>query len=225
MKISKNVLLVFLLFVSFGYSQNKLIGKVVNSDNKPIANAKIYLDTVYSNVETDREGNFEIPLPEKGRIVNVYSHEYGLLSSKFNNESIMNFKFLDSKKSKEEQTKEGDKIAIGYSEADQKYQANTIQSLDVQNDKNTSIYRDIYDMIRGRLTGVTVTRENRIFIRGVSSIGNISEPLFVVDGLIVSSIDYISPNNVKSIGVLKGAEASIYGSQGSSGVIIIKTKR
>ena len=88
MKISKIVLLVFLLFVSFGYSQNKLIGKVVNSNNKPIANAKIYLDTVYSNVETDREGNFEIPLPEKGRIVNVYSHEYGLLSSKFNNESI-----------------------------------------------------------------------------------------------------------------------------------------
>jgi TonB-dependent SusC/RagA subfamily outer membrane receptor len=224
MKISKNVLLALLLFVSFSYSQNKLVGKVVNSENKPIANAKIYLDTIYSNVETDQEGNFEIPLPEKGRVINVYSHEYGLLSGNFNNESIMNFKFLDPKKSKKEQTKKGDKIAIGYSEADQKYQANTVQTLDVQNDKNTSIYRDIYDMIRGRLTGVSVSRDNKITIRGVSSVGNISEPLFVVDGLIVSSIDYISPNNVKSISVLKGAEASIYGSQGSSGVIIIKTK-
>ena len=224
MRISKNVLLALLLFVSFGYSQNKLVGKVVNSENKPIANAKIYSDTIYSNVETDEEGNFEIPLPEKGRVINVYSHEYGLLSGNFNNENIMNFKFLDPKKSKKEQTKKGDKIAIGYSEADQKYQANTVQSLDVQNDKNTSMYRDIFDMIRGRLTGVSVSRDNKITIRGVSSVGNISEPLFVVDGLIVSSIDYISPNNVKSISVLKGAEASIYGSQGSSGVIIIKTK-
>jgi TonB-dependent SusC/RagA subfamily outer membrane receptor len=79
-------------------------------------------------------------------------------------------------------------------------------------------------MIRGKLAGVYVSRDNKITIRGVSSIRNISDPLFVVDGSIVSNIDYISPNNVKSISVLKGAEASIYGSQGSSGVIIIKTK-
>jgi TonB-dependent SusC/RagA subfamily outer membrane receptor len=58
----------------------------------------------------------------------------------------------------------------------------------------------------------------------VSSIRNISDPLFVVDGVIVSSIDYISPNNVKSVSVLKDAAASIYGAQGSSGVIVIKTK-
>ena len=224
MKISKTFLLVVLLFVSFSYAQNKLIGKVVNSENKPIANAKIYVDTIYSNVETNRNGDFEILLPQKGSAINVYSHEYGLLSAKFNNESIMNFKFLDPEKSKEEQTKKEDKISIGYSEANQEYQVKTMRSLDVQNDKNTGIYRDIYDLIRGRLTGVSVSRDNKITIRGVSSIGNISEPLFVVDGLIVSSIDYISPNNVKSISVLKGAEASIYGSQGSSGVIIIKTK-
>jgi TonB-dependent SusC/RagA subfamily outer membrane receptor len=58
----------------------------------------------------------------------------------------------------------------------------------------------------------------------VSSINNISEPLFVVDGVIVSSIDYISPNNVKSVSVLKDAAASIYGAQGSNGVIVIKMK-
>ena len=51
-----------------------------------------------------------------------------------------------------------------------------------------------------------------------------SKPLFVVDGMIVSNIDYISPNNVKNISVLKGADASIYGSQASAGVIVIKTK-
>jgi TonB-dependent SusC/RagA subfamily outer membrane receptor len=74
------------------------------------------------------------------------------------------------------------------------------------------------------LAGVTVSRDNKISIRGVSSLRNIGDPLFVVDGIIVSSIDYIFPNNVKSVSVLKDAAASIYGAQGGNGVILIKTK-
>lgn len=224
MKFSKTLLLILLLFVGFGYAQNKLTGKVMNSNNKPVANAKIYLDSIYSNIETNRNGDFEVQLPEKVSVINVYSHEYGLLSSKYSKESIMNFMFLESEKAIKERTKKGDKISIGYSEVDKKYKVNNSEAISVSNDKNAIIYNTIYDMIRGRLSGVTVSRDNRITIRGVSSIRNISEPLFVVDGMIVSNIDYISPNNVKNISVLKGADASIYGSQASAGVIVIKTK-
>ncbi|MFV5699427.1 TonB-dependent receptor plug domain-containing protein [Flavobacterium sp. ZT3R17] len=224
MKISKTLLFILLLFVGFGYAQNKLTGKVMNSNNKPVANAKIYLDSIYSNVETNKNGDFEVQLPEKVSVINVYSHEYGLLSSKYSNESIMNFMFLESEKSIKERTKKGDKISIGYSEVDKKYKVNNSEGISLPNDKNAITYNTIYDMIRGRLSGVTVSRDNKITIRGVSSIRNISEPLFVVDGMIVSNIDYISPNNVKNISVLKGADASIYGSQASAGVIVIKTK-
>ena len=80
-------------------------------------------------------------------------------------------------------------------------------------------------MIRSRLSGVTVSKNNIIAIRGVNSINNISEPLFVVDGFIVSSIDYIAPMNVKSVSVLKDGAAAIYGSRASSGVILITTKQ
>ncbi|MFV8373986.1 TonB-dependent receptor plug domain-containing protein [Flavobacterium sp. LB1P62] len=224
MKLSKIVLFAFLLFVGFSYGQNILIGKVSNSKNKPVVNAKVFLDSIYTNVETNKNGDFEILLPEKVTMVHVYSDDYGLLSSKFNNENIMNFMFLDSDKSIKGQTKKGDKITIGYSEVDKKYKVNNSVAISIPTDKNAAVYNTIYDMIRGRLSGVTVSRDNRITIRGVSSIRNISEPLFVVDGMIVSSIDYISPNNVKNISVLKGAEASVYGSQASAGVILIKTK-
>ena len=47
------------------------------------------------------------------------------------------------------------------------------------------------------------------------------EPMFVVDGVPANSIDNIDPQNVKSVEVLKGSAASIYGSRGSSGVILI----
>ena len=63
-------------------------------------------------------------------------------------------------------------------------------------------------------------------LRGVSTILGRSTPLFIVDGVTVSSIDDINPNDVASIEVLKGASAgAMYGSKGSNGVIIIKTKR
>lgn len=224
MKISRLVLFLMIFFIGIGYSQNKLSGSVVNSKNKPVANAKIYLDSIYSNVETDRKGNFEVSFSQKVVTVNVYSNEYGLLSNKLNNEKVMNFMFLNSPLPSEERIQKGGVLKMVYSKQTNEYKINNTNSSSVETDKNSGVYNTIYDLIRGRLPGVSVSRDNKITIRGVSSLRNISDPLFVVDGVIVSSIDFISPNNVKKVSVLKGAEASIYGSQGSSGVILIKTK-
>jgi len=62
---------------------------------------------------------------------------------------------------------------------------------------------------------------NSIKIQGQSSFNSGTEPLFVVNGMTVESIDGISPAMVESISVLKGAATSIYGSRGTNGVIII----
>ena len=90
-------------------------------------------------------------------------------------------------------------------------------------DSKVPVYQDIYDMIRGRVPGVEVSGKS-IRIRGSNSLNVSTEPLFVLDGVIVSTIDQISPDNVKSIEVLKGPDATVYGTRGSNGVIIIKTK-
>lgn len=225
MKISKIILIVAFVVSCLGYSQNKLSGKVLNILNEPIANAKIYLDSTYVNVQTNKKGEFEVLISNIPVMINVYSDKYGLLSSKFNNENIMNFMFLDPQKSKKEQTNKGDKVMIGYSEVDKKYQVKNVENVNLEKDKNVIVFNTIYDLIRSRLSGVTVSKNNVIAIRGVNSINNISEPLFVVDGFIVSTIDYISPMNVKSVSVLKDGAAAIYGSRASSGVILITTKQ
>lgn len=222
MKVQNTILTICFLFVMFGYGQIKLTGKVVNFKNKPVENAKIFLDSIYSKVVTNKNGDFEILIPERVNTINIYSDKYGLLSSKFNNEDKMSFVFLEANNSKT--IKKGSNVSIAYSESNQKYEVINSKSINAANDINKGIYNTIYDMIRGRLAGVSVSRDNKITIQGVSSINFISEPLFVIDGVIVTSIDYVSPNNVKLIKVLKGAEASVYGSQGSSGVIEITTK-
>jgi TonB-dependent SusC/RagA subfamily outer membrane receptor len=84
-------------------------------------------------------------------------------------------------------------------------------------------HQNIYEMIRGEIPGVQVTGKS-IMIQGPSSINLSTEPLIVVDGVPTASIDDISPQMVKSIEVLKGAAASIYGSRGANGVILINMR-
>ncbi|WP_310595669.1 TonB-dependent receptor plug domain-containing protein [Flavobacterium sp.] len=196
----------FFLVFSFANAQTILSGKVLNYKKKPVTNASIYLDTIDSNVVTNKDGEFSLTVPEQVKIIKVHSKKYGWLSSTYNKETKMDFVYLETDKSKNEKG------------------ASNPQSLSLEKDKNTITYRTIYDMIRGKIAGVVVQPDNTIIIRGINSIKNNSEPLFIVDGSVVSSIDYIVPSEVKSITVLKDADASIYGSRGSSGVIVIKMK-
>ncbi|TRX39682.1 TonB-dependent receptor plug domain-containing protein [Flavobacterium restrictum] len=213
-----------LLVFSFGYAQTKLTGKVVTAGNEPVAKAKVYLDSTYTKVTTNKKGDFEIMVPDNVTVINIYSEKQGLLSGKYNKEAVMNFMFLETKDGVPAKNKNGE-VALRYSAEKKQYEVNTANKLSTNGDNNAVVYRDIYELLRGRLPGVSVSRDNKITIRGVSSIRNISEPLFVVDGMISSSIDYIVPANVKTVSVLKDGDASIYGSQASSGVILITTKK
>ncbi len=94
----------------------------------------------------------------------------------------------------------------------------------MEGNKDKSVtYLSIYDMIRNVVPGVTVAGTS-VILRGASSISLDTEALFVVNGTPVNSIDNIRPQEVKSIDVLKGPDASIYGSRGANGVILITLK-
>jgi TonB-dependent SusC/RagA subfamily outer membrane receptor len=96
-------------------------------------------------------------------------------------------------------------------------------SVDEKNMDNNS-YKDIYDMIRGKVPGVSVIGST-IKIRGIRSVNGSSDPMFIVDGAETFSINDISPSQVNSITVLKGTESAIYGSRGANGVIVITLKK
>ena len=114
-------------------------------------------------------------------------------------------------------------VDIGYGKAARGDLTSSVSSVPI--DENTShTYRDIYEMIQGKCSGVQVEGK-RVIIRGIGTIYAGTDPLFIVDGSAVSSIDWINPYDVKSIDVLKDAGAtSIYGSRGANGVIIINLK-
>jgi TonB-dependent SusC/RagA subfamily outer membrane receptor len=113
-------------------------------------------------------------------------------------------------------------VNIGYGSANKKNVGTSVNKIN-NSGAGSPMYSDIYQMIAGKVPGVEV-RGRTITIRGTTSIMLSSEPLYVVDNIIVSSIENISPIDVKSIEVLKGASAAIYGSRGSNGVLLITLK-
>lgn len=207
-----------------GFAQDFLTGTVTNSKKKPVSNALIYLDSINSGVTTDKKGFYKVEMPEAIETVNVYSYKYGLLSSEVNNDLVINFIYLNDKKNKKDNIRKGKNVAIAYSEDEKKFVARSVPELESDSEKEFATYRTIYDLLRGRVAGVRVSQTNQIQIRGVNSVVGSGDPLFVVDGNPVFSIDNIQPVDVADIKILKGPDAAIYGSRGSNGVIVITTK-
>ena len=97
---------------------------------------------------------------------------------------------------------------------------------------NRGNVNDPNQLLQGKVAGLTIAKAggdiNKPFtvrLRGLSTLGANSQPLVVIDGVIGGSLDLIDPSDIASISVLKDASASaIYGTRGSSGVIIVTTK-
>ena len=90
-------------------------------------------------------------------------------------------------------------------------------------------YNSVFDLLRNE-PGVIVGNDAgpgttpRIFIRGVGTNSDQTQPLFVVDGIITDNVSYLLPDDSYSVEVLKDATSSIYGMQGQNGVILFRTK-
>jgi TonB-dependent SusC/RagA subfamily outer membrane receptor len=192
----------------YGQKGKKIIitGKVVDTANKPVAGANIFIDKEKTDVLTDQDGSYKIKVKQDAAEILVFSLLSGASEEKINGRTEINFVLKEQSGSGNAGKNESVKSGV----------------VNIK-DSTVPVYQDIYDMIRGRVPGVEVSGKS-IKIRGTNSLNLSSEPLFVVDGVITKEIDDISPETVKSIEVLKGPDASIYGTRGSNGVIVITRK-
>ncbi len=209
--------------VSAGQKQGKkmtITGKVTNARNEPVAGAVIFIDKVKTNVVTGVDGYYKIKVkPDAGEIL-VFTLFDGAAEQIINGRSVIDIKLEGDTSGIPGSAKEG-------KEAGREGKDETVRDINKSEASviefkasRSPVYQDIYDMIRGKLAGVEVSGKS-IKIRGTNSLNISTEPLFVVDGVIVSSVDGVVPDDVKSIEVLKGPDATAYGTRGSNGVILI----
>lgn len=122
---------------------------------------------------------------------------------------------------------EADSIYIGYGYIKKKNLTNSVSKVEV-NELQVGSYANIGEYLKGRVAGLQVMKVGsgyKYLIRGVGSLNSPTDPLFLVDGIEVRDIDFVNPNDVLTVEVLKDASASIYGNRGANGVIVITTKR
>ena len=119
-------------------------------------------------------------------------------------------------------------VNVGYGSVDRDKLTYSVNQLDVKDNEMVN-YTNIWDYMRSRVPGVVIGDASpggtpSIVIRGENSVNSSTQPLIMVDGMETPDISGLNPNDVASISVLKDASASIYGSRGGNGVILITTK-
>jgi iron complex outermembrane receptor protein len=123
-------------------------------------------------------------------------------------------------------------VVVGYGVQDKKEVTSAVTSIGSK-DFNQGNVTGVSGLLQGKVSGLVIARPGGdpnedfdIRLRGLSTLGANSEPLFVIDGVIGAPISSIDPNDIDQIEVLKdGSAAAIYGVRGSSGVIIITSKK
>ncbi len=125
-----------------------------------------------------------------------------------------------------------DVVVVGYGAQDEKEITSSVATIG-EAEFNQGNVNAPAQLLQGKVPGLSIYNKGgdpnstpTIRLRGISTVGANTEPLVVIDGVIGASLDNVDPNDIESINVLKdGSAAAIYGTRGSSGVILVTTKK
>ena len=241
MKSLFRLLVVFLLTAQMSFAQKTVTGVVSDSDGLPLPGATVLVQGTTTGVTTDFDGNFSINVAE-GQTLEFSFVGYETAAIAVGAGNVINVTLsLGTQLEEVIVTSLGitrEKRALGYAVSE-------VDNTQIENRASGDVAR----VLSGKASGVQVTNQGGIsgsgtsvVIRGLSTFSSSNQPLFVVDGVPFQSdtnamgsftsgnngssrfLD-LDPNNIESVNVLKGlAAATLYGSQGRNGVILITTK-
>jgi TonB-linked SusC/RagA family outer membrane protein len=205
------------------WAQNALIhGMVIDEQNEPVIGATIKVDGTTTGAVTDLDGNFTI---EAGKDAT--------LSISYIGYSTQQVKATDGMKImlKETANDLNEVVVTGY-QVQRKADLTGAVSVVKTEGITTSPDADPMKALQGKVAGMTITDTGSpsgtatVRIRGIGSFNSSQDPLYIVDGVpMTTALNTLNSNDIESMQVLKdAASASIYGSRAANGVIIITTK-
>jgi TonB-dependent SusC/RagA subfamily outer membrane receptor len=203
-----------------------LTGTVLDEAKMPVIGAAITVDGKPVSGTTGKDGSYKIKVKPGTETIGIFTNSEAVVEEPLAGRTKIDLVVpleVHQKMMSEMADPGNEAINIGYGTVKRKDLLTPVGKVDARKDRYAG-YSNIYDMLRGEVAGVQVSG-NSIRIQGASSLMLSTEPLFVVDGSIVSSIADIPPHQVSSVEVLKGSSASIYGSRGANGVILITLKK
>ncbi|WP_293302065.1 TonB-dependent receptor [Pedobacter sp. UBA4863] len=215
-----------LLISDVAYAQNVTVKGTVKDDrNLPIPGVSIVLKGTNNGVQTDAIGNYTISVPSNGTLV-FSSIGFNNQETLVNNRTTINITLLPSTNDLQQI------VVIGYGTQKKRDLTGSITSIKGKEIEKLPNVNPV-SSLQGQVAGLTIVNSGSpgaaptVRIRGIASTNSNSvNPLYVVDGVHQSNIDYINPADIESIEVLKDASsAAIFGLQAANGVIVVTTKR
>lgn len=215
--------------------RKQVSGTVVDSDGNAIPGVSVFVKGTTTGITTGVNGEFQLEIPSDAQtlvfsFVGMKTREIAIAGN-----SVFNITMED------ETIGLGEVVAIGYGSQQKKDITGAVGSVQSA-DFNKGVINSPGQLLQGKVSGVNVTSSSgapgsgqMITIRGQGSIRQGTGPLFVIDGFPVgldgtgsgtSQLNFLNPNDIESMDVLKDASATaIYGSRGANGVILITTKK
>ncbi|GAA4441184.1 TonB-dependent receptor [Pontibacter saemangeumensis] len=208
--------------------QIQVSGTVRDESGSPLPGVTVVLKGTTVGTSTNADGAYNLTIPdEQSNGTLVFSFiGYATQEVPINNQTVINVNMATDAQALEEV------VVTGYGTQKKSDVTGSVGVVSSEELLQAPVNNALQGL-QGRVAGVNVklnsgspTSSPRVVIRGVGTINASSGPLYVVDGVVMEDIQFLNPNDIQSIEVLKDASSTaIYGARGANGVILVTTRR
>ncbi len=223
LKTFRIVLMLVLSLIVGTVSAQTVNGNVVDETGEPVIGATVMEKGTKNATVTDFDGNFTIKM-QGGKVITI--SYIGMQSQDVNVAGKTSVNVV----LKEDATTLQDVVVVGYGTMKKQDLTGSVSSVNTEQ-LNAKGAPSVLGNLQGSNPGVNITQSSgrggsyNIEIRGKSSINLNTTPLYVVDGVMCDDIDWLNPQDIERIDVLKDASSTaIYGSRATAGVVMVTTK-
>ncbi len=205
-------------------AQNKVTGNVKDASGEPMIGVTVMVGDKVGAI-TDFDGNFTLNDVSPSSKIKISYIGYKDQVITVGNKSVIDVVL------EEDNATLNEVVVVGYGTMKKTDLTGSVSSVNTDQ-LNAKGAPNVLENLQGSVPGVNITKSTArtnggfdIEIRGKSSINSSVTPMYVVDGIIMSDIDWLNPQDIERIDVLKDASSTaIYGSRATAGVVIVTTK-
>jgi iron complex outermembrane receptor protein len=210
-------------------------GKVTDDTGSPLPGVNILEKGTNNGTITDSDGNYQMTVTSQESVLIFSFVGTATQEVKVGKQTEITIQLLPDAKTLSEI------VVVGYGTQKRSDVTGAIASVKSE-DFNKGVFTNAGELLQGKLAGVNITANSgepgaaqNVIIRGIGSLRSGTQPLYVVDGLLLDNsnngfdtnpLNFLNPSDIESIDVLKDASAAaVYGSRASNGVVVITTKK
>ena len=194
-------------------------GLILDADGNPLKGARIYVYDPKSYATSDKKGRFGLTDVKDSDTLNVKIKK---TIYKIAVDGRKSLKIFVADEQRTNATEDPELIDVGYGYVRRREATHASSGISGETLRRTGAH-DVLSALRGLVPGLLISPSGEISLRGQTSFYLDSTPLFVVDDVVVNSLDIGNIHDVEHVEVLK--DANMYGSRGANGAILVKTKR